>query len=81
MQVPVINAGDGANQHPTQTLLDLYTIRKTQGRLDNLKIGLLGDLKYGRTVHSLLLGLGLFNVELFLISPKQLKILIVISVI
>ena len=74
VQVPVINAGDGANQHPTQTLLDLYTIRRTQGRLDNLKIGLLGDLKYGRTVHSLLLGLGLFNVELFLISPKQLKI-------
>ncbi len=74
VQVPVINAGDGANQHPTQTLLDLYTIRRTQGSLDNLKIGLLGDLKYGRTVHSLLLGLGLFNVELFLISPKQLKI-------
>lgn len=74
VKVPVINAGDGANQHPTQTLLDLYTIRRTQGRLDNLKIGLLGDLKYGRTVHSLLLGLGLFNVELYLISPLQLKI-------
>lgn len=74
VNVPVINAGDGANQHPTQTLLDLYTIRRTQGSLDNLKIGLLGDLKYGRTVHSLLLGLGLFNVELYLISPTQLEI-------
>jgi aspartate carbamoyltransferase catalytic subunit len=49
--VPVINAGDGANQHPTQTLLDLYSIQKTQGSLDNLNIGFVGDLKYGRTVH------------------------------
>ena len=52
--VPVINAGDGANQHPTQTLLDLYTIRQTQGRLDHININMVGDLKYGRTVHSLL---------------------------
>ena len=50
--VPVINAGDGANQHPTQTLLDLYSIKKTQGKLDNLTIFMVGDLKYGRTVHS-----------------------------
>ena len=51
-EVPVINAGDGANQHPSQTMLDLYSIYKTQGRLDNLTITLVGDLKYGRTVHS-----------------------------
>ena len=55
--VPVINAGDGANQHPTQTLLDLYSIRKTQGTLDNLNIFLVGDLKYGRTVHSLMMAM------------------------
>jgi aspartate carbamoyltransferase catalytic subunit len=58
--VPVINAGDGANQHPTQTLLDLYSIKKTQGKLDNLNICLVGDLKYGRTVHSLLMALADF---------------------
>lgn len=52
-QVPVLNAGDGSNQHPTQTLLDLFTIQETQGRLDNLHIAMVGDLKYGRTVHSL----------------------------
>lgn len=51
--VPVLNAGDGSNQHPTQTLLDLFTIQETQGRLDNLHIAMVGDLKYGRTVHSL----------------------------
>lgn len=51
--IPVINAGDGANQHPSQTLLDLFTIKETQGRLDNLNIAMVGDLKYGRTVHSL----------------------------
>ena len=55
--VPVINAGDGANQHPTQTLLDLYSIRKTQGTLDNLNVFMVGDLKYGRTVHSLMLAM------------------------
>ena len=59
--VPIINAGDGANQHPTQTLLDLYSIRKTQGTLDNLNIVMVGDLKYGRTVHSLLMALTHFN--------------------
>ncbi len=60
-EVPVINAGDGANQHPSQTMLDLYSIYKTQGRLDNLTITLVGDLKYGRTVHSLLMAMRYFN--------------------
>ncbi|MDR1676018.1 MAG: aspartate carbamoyltransferase, partial [Tannerella sp.] len=52
--VPIVNAGDGANQHPSQTLLDLYSIRKTQGKLENLTVTMVGDLKYGRTVHSLI---------------------------
>lgn len=72
--VPIINAGDGANQHPSQTLLDLYSIRKTQGTLDNLKIILIGDLKYGRTVHSLIISLVGFNPEFFFVSPKELMI-------
>ncbi|MED5330567.1 MAG: aspartate carbamoyltransferase [Planctomycetota bacterium] len=72
--LPVINAGDGTNQHPTQTLLDLYTIRKTRGRLDNLKIAFVGDLKYSRTVHSLIEMLAHFESELFLISPPTLQI-------
>ena len=55
--VPIINAGDGANQHPSQTMLDLYSIRKTQGKLDSLTITMVGDLKYGRTVHSLIVGI------------------------
>jgi len=71
--VPIINAGDGSNQHPSQTLLDLYSIRKTQGRLDNLKIAMVGDLKYGRTVHSLLMALTHFSPELFFIAPEELK--------
>ena len=71
--IPVINAGDGSNQHPTQTLLDLYTIKRTFGRIDGLKIGLLGDLKYGRTVHSLSEALTHYDVELYLISPELLK--------
>ncbi len=71
--VPVINAGDGANQHPTQTLLDLYSIKKVFGKLDGLKIGMVGDLKYGRTVHSLAVALSLFEGnELFLVSPHSL---------
>jgi len=74
VDVPVINAGDGSNQHPTQTLLDLYTVMQTQGRLDHLRIGMLGDLKYGRTVHSLLMGLSHFNVELFFISHPTLSV-------
>ena len=61
--VPVINAGDGANQHPTQTLLDLYTIRQTQGRLDHININMVGDLKYGRTVHSLLQAMSHFFMD------------------
>jgi aspartate carbamoyltransferase catalytic subunit len=71
---PVINAGDGTNQHPTQTLLDLYTIRQRRGRLDNLKIAFIGDLKYSRTVHSLIETLTHFDNELFLVSPQSLRI-------
>ncbi len=72
--VPVINAGDGANQHPTQTLLDMYSIRKTQGTLDNLNIAFVGDLKYGRTVHSLTMALTQFNTTFHLVSPEELKL-------
>jgi aspartate carbamoyltransferase catalytic subunit len=71
--VPVINAGDGANQHPTQCLLDLYSIQKTQGTLENLKISLVGDLKYGRTVHSLLQAMSHFNPTFNFISPDELR--------
>ena len=70
--VPVINAGDGANQHPTQTMLDLYSIYKTQGTLNNLNIYLVGDLKYGRTVHSLLMAMRHFNPTFHFIAPKEL---------
>jgi aspartate carbamoyltransferase catalytic subunit len=72
--VPVINAGDGANQHPTQTLLDLFSIRKTQGTLENLKLFIVGDLKYGRTVHSLLMAMAHFNATFYFISPRELRI-------
>ncbi len=73
-EIPVINAGDGANQHPTQTLLDLFTIRRCSGRIDGLYIGLVGDLKYGRTVHSLATALTHFEgVRLRLISPPLLR--------
>ena len=72
--VPVINAGDGANQHPTQCMLDLYSIRKTQGTLDNLNIALVGDLKYGRTVHSLVQAMCNFNATFHLASPTELKL-------
>ncbi len=72
--VPVINGGDGANQHPTQTLLDLYTIRKTKKQIDRLKIGFLGDLKYGRTVHSLTMALSHWTVELYFIAPEALQV-------
>jgi len=71
--VPIINAGDGANQHPTQTLLDLYSIRKTQGTLDNIDIVFVGDLKYGRTVHSLVQALTNFNCTFHFVSPEELK--------
>lgn len=72
--VPVINAGDGSNQHPTQCMLDLYSIRKTQQTLDGLKIALVGDLKYGRTVHSLVEAMSNFNTEFHLVSPEELKL-------
>jgi aspartate carbamoyltransferase catalytic subunit len=71
--VPVINAGDGANQHPSQTLLDMYSIMKTQGRLDDLNLFLVGDLKYGRTVHSLLMAISQFNNPIFnFVAPPEL---------
>lgn len=70
--VPVINGGDGANQHPTQTLLDLFTIYETQDTLDNLNIAFIGDLKYGRTVHSLAQALSLFNCNFYFIAPDAL---------
>lgn len=72
--VPIINAGDGTNQHPTQTLLDLYTIIETQGSLDNLEIAFVGDLKYGRTVHSLVIALCNYNTTFHLVSPAELKL-------
>lgn len=72
--VPIINAGDGANQHPTQTLLDMYSIRKTQGKLENLQIAFIGDLKYGRTVHSLTFAMCNFNATFHLVSPEELKL-------
>jgi aspartate carbamoyltransferase catalytic subunit len=71
--VPIVNAGDGANQHPTQTLLDLYSIRKTQGTLNNLNIFLVGDLKYGRTVHSLLQAMSQFGATFTFVAPKELQ--------
>ena len=73
--IPVINAGDGGHQHPTQTLTDLLTIRSLKGRLDNLTIGLCGDLKFGRTVHSLIHALVRYeNVKFVLISPEELRV-------
>jgi aspartate carbamoyltransferase catalytic subunit len=74
-RVPTINAGDGTNQHPSQTLLDLYTLKSLFGRLDGLKIALAGDLKYSRTVHSLVQALALFSgVEFTLVSPPSLRL-------
>ncbi|MCF8234764.1 MAG: aspartate carbamoyltransferase [Bacteroidales bacterium] len=72
--VPIINAGDGSNQHPTQTMLDLYSIQKTQGKLNGLEIAFVGDLKYGRTVHSLVIALCDYNTTFHLISPLELKL-------
>ena len=74
VNVPVINAGDGANQHPTQTLLDLFTIRELFGEIDGLHIALVGDLKYGRAVHSLAMGLAHYNVRLYFVSPPELSL-------
>lgn len=71
--VPVINAGDGPHEHPTQTLVDLYTIKKSQGKISGLKIAMVGDLKYGRTVHSLARALSHFDCELFFVAPASLK--------
>ncbi len=71
--VPIVNAGDGANQHPSQTLLDMYSIIKTQQTLEHLKLFMVGDLKYGRTVHSLLQAMSEFNTTFYFISPDELK--------
>ena len=71
--IPIINAGDGAHQHPSQTMLDLYSIYKTQGRLDDLTITMVGDLKYGRTVHSLLVALSHFNVKFNFVACDELR--------
>jgi len=73
IEIPVINAGDGSNQHPTQTFLDLFTIRETQGRLDHLSIALAGDLKHGRTVHSLAEALIPFDCRLYFVAPESLE--------
>jgi aspartate carbamoyltransferase catalytic subunit len=72
-RIPVINAGSGAEEHPTQALLDLYTILKEKGTIDGLNITLMGDLRYGRTVHSLAYALSLYKVNLFLVSPELLR--------
>ena len=71
--VPIINGGNGCDEHPTQTLLDLYTIQKEKGRIDQLNIALVGDLKHARTMHSLIKGLSYYHVTLFLISPEELR--------
>ncbi|MCW3996256.1 MAG: aspartate carbamoyltransferase [Candidatus Bathyarchaeota archaeon] len=72
-KVPIINGGTGAEEHPTQAFTDLYTIRKEKGRIDGLKVALIGDLRYGRTVHSLAYALALYDIELFLVSPETLR--------
>ena len=71
--VPIINGGTGSEEHPTQAFTDLYTIRKEKGKIDKLKVALVGDLRYGRTVHSLAYGLALYNIELYLVSPETLR--------
>jgi aspartate carbamoyltransferase catalytic subunit len=73
IDIPVINAGDGANEHPTQTLLDLYSIQETQGRLENLSIAMVGDLKYGRTTHSLARAAVHFGMRLYFVAPPSLE--------
>jgi aspartate carbamoyltransferase catalytic subunit len=72
-EAPIINGGSGSEEHPTQALMDLYTIQKEKGKIDGLKIALVGDLRYGRTVHSLAYALSLYNIELHLISPESLR--------
>jgi aspartate carbamoyltransferase catalytic subunit len=71
--IPILNAGSGAEEHPTQAFMDLYTMQKEKGKIDGLKIALVGDLRYGRTVHSLAYALSLYNIELHLISPESLR--------
>lgn len=73
-RVPIVNAGDGANQHPSQTLLDLYSIRKTQGTLYNQTVVMVGDLKYGRTIHSLIEGLSHFSPKFIFVAPNKLRL-------
>ena len=72
-KVPIINGGSGAEEHPTQALLDLYTTMKEKSKIDGLRIALVGDLRYGRTVHSLAYALSLYDIELYLVSPESLK--------
>lgn len=72
--IPIVNAGDGSNQHPSQTLLDLYSIKKTQGTLNDVKVMLVGDLKYGRTVHSLIQALSHFGAKIILVAPEELAL-------
>jgi aspartate carbamoyltransferase catalytic subunit len=72
-KVPIINGGSGAEEHPTQALLDLYTMEKEGGKIDGLKVAMVGDLRYGRTVHSLAYALSLYSVELYLVSPETLR--------
>jgi len=72
-EAPIINAGSGAEEHPTQALLDLYTIVKEKGRIDGLSIALMGDLRYGRTVHSLAYAFSMYDVKLYLVSPEILR--------
>lgn len=73
VDVPVINAGDGAGQHPTQTLLDLYTMKRVFGKIKNLNVAIMGDLKYGRTVHSLSHALAMFGANMNFVSPQELR--------
>ncbi|HMK94973.1 MAG TPA: aspartate carbamoyltransferase [Candidatus Limnocylindrales bacterium] len=72
-KVPIINAGTGAEEHPTQAFTDLYTIRREKGAIDGLKVAVVGDLRYGRTVHSLAYALAMYNIELYLVSPELLR--------
>jgi aspartate carbamoyltransferase catalytic subunit len=72
-KVPIINGGTGAQEHPTQAFTDLYTMHKEKGKIDGLKVALVGDLRYGRTVHSLAYALALYNIELYLVSPEALR--------
>jgi aspartate carbamoyltransferase len=72
--IPIVNAGDGANQHPSQTMLDMYSIYKTQRTLDNLTITMVGDLKYGRTVHSLITGMSHFHPKFLFVAPEELRL-------